>query len=60
MKEERELRWKEENEASELAGMDKNAMREFYKVSLQTISARCAYLELITPLTHAGLAEQEG
>lgn len=32
MKEERELKWKEENEASELAGMDKNAMREFYKV----------------------------
>ncbi|GJN92375.1 hypothetical protein Rhopal_005405-T1 [Rhodotorula paludigena] len=31
MKEERELKWKEENEASELAGMDKNAMREFYK-----------------------------
>ncbi|POY72333.1 hypothetical protein BMF94_4635 [Rhodotorula taiwanensis] len=31
MKEERELKWKEENEASELQGMDKNAMREFYK-----------------------------
>ncbi|GAA5991759.1 hypothetical protein JCM10908_001126 [Rhodotorula pacifica] len=31
MKEERELRWKEENEASEMQGMDKVAMREFYK-----------------------------
>ena len=32
MKEERELKWKEENEASEMQGMDKVAMREFYKV----------------------------
>ncbi|KAG0663551.1 hypothetical protein C6P46_002447 [Rhodotorula mucilaginosa] len=31
MKEERELKWKEENEASEMQGMDKVAMREFYK-----------------------------
>ncbi|BGP10218.1 hypothetical protein JCM10049v2_006101 [Rhodotorula toruloides] len=31
MKEERELKWKEENEASEMAGMDKVAMREYYK-----------------------------
>ncbi|BGP42286.1 hypothetical protein JCM10449v2_006291 [Rhodotorula kratochvilovae] len=31
LKEERELKWRDENEASELAGMDKNAMREFYK-----------------------------
>ncbi|GAA5869161.1 hypothetical protein JCM3774_003968 [Rhodotorula dairenensis] len=31
MKEERELKWKEENEASEMQGMDKLAMREFYK-----------------------------
>ncbi|GAA5870087.1 hypothetical protein JCM1840_003577 [Sporobolomyces johnsonii] len=30
MKEERELKWKEENEASE-AGLDKVAMREYYK-----------------------------
>ena len=32
LKEERELKWRDENEADELAGMDKNAMREFYKV----------------------------
>ncbi|BGP57150.1 hypothetical protein JCM8202_005412 [Rhodotorula sphaerocarpa] len=31
LKEERELKWKEENEASEMDGMDKNAMREYYK-----------------------------
>ncbi|GAA5857132.1 hypothetical protein JCM9279_006020 [Rhodotorula babjevae] len=31
LKEERELKWRDENEADELAGMDKNAMREFYK-----------------------------
>lgn len=37
MKEERELKWKEENEASELQGMDKNAMREFYKVSFHAM-----------------------
>lgn len=34
LKEERELKWKEENEASEMDGMDKNAMREYYKVRL--------------------------
>ncbi|BGP34203.1 hypothetical protein JCM10296v2_006018 [Rhodotorula toruloides] len=31
MKEERELKWKEENEANEMAGLDKVAMREYYK-----------------------------
>ncbi|GAA6013551.1 hypothetical protein JCM10207_004772 [Rhodosporidiobolus poonsookiae] len=31
MKEERELKWAQENEESEFAGMDKNQMREYYK-----------------------------
>ncbi|GEM10464.1 F-box domain, cyclin-like domain containing protein [Rhodotorula toruloides] len=31
LKEERELKWKEENEGNEMAGMDKVAMREYYK-----------------------------
>jgi len=39
MKEERELKWAEENEESELAGMDKVAMRAYYKVH----SFSCSY-----------------
>lgn len=34
MKEERELKWVEENEEAEMAGMDKGQMRAYYKVRL--------------------------
>lgn len=45
MKEERELKWKEENEASEMAGMDKVAMREYYKVRSPRPSSSLSFID---------------
>lgn len=46
LKEERELKWAEENEAQEALGLDKVQMRQYYKVSQGGEPERAARLWL--------------